>query len=278
MMRFLDGTFLLRCCCAKLYLLPQDTGPPIWWAEQPWNCHGTVKIQFVSCSSVLSPWASLSGGSTWGKTETGKNIFRMFKPKETIKVSLWSLHRDLKQCTSDKATKARQRPSSKAAENAMEEREGLPSLKQKKNPRERAGQGRSRRLSQTKESYWKKKDYREAAYRGRETNEQISEAASPSTTWSHKFIQALCRGVNFRNRNRHAHSLFSNNLPSCYVTFSFRSLCLQSFSSSCHIPLDALTWLGAEPGSSYPRITSARRTYPRVSPQQWQKCSAMKLV
>lgn len=88
----------------------------------------------------------------------------MFKPKETIKVSLWSLSRDLKQCISDKVAKARQIPSSKAAEKAMEGRERLPSLKQKKNPRERAGQGGSRRLSQTKEAYWKKKDYLEAAY------------------------------------------------------------------------------------------------------------------
>lgn len=46
----------------------------------------------------------------------------------------------------------------------MEGREGLPSLKQKKSPRERAGQGGSRRLSQTKEAYWKKEDYLEAAH------------------------------------------------------------------------------------------------------------------
>lgn len=57
----------------------------------------------------------------------------------------------------------RQISSSKSAEKAMEGREGLPNLKQKKNPRERAGQGGSRRLSQT-EAYWKKKDYLEAAY------------------------------------------------------------------------------------------------------------------
>lgn len=88
----------------------------------------------------------------------------MFKPKETIKVSLWSLPRYLKQCLSDKAAKARQIRSSKADEKAMEGRERLPSPKQKKNPRERAGQGGSRRLSQTKEAYWKKKDYLEAAY------------------------------------------------------------------------------------------------------------------
>lgn len=93
-----------------------------------------------------------------------KNVFRMFKPKETIKVSLWSLPRDLKQCISDKVAKVRQIPSSKAAEKATEGREHLPSLKQKKNSRERAGQGGSRRLSQTKEAYWKKKDYLEAVY------------------------------------------------------------------------------------------------------------------
>lgn len=38
-------------------------------------------------------------GSTWGKTtETGKNVLRRVKSKETIKVSLESLPRDLKQC------------------------------------------------------------------------------------------------------------------------------------------------------------------------------------
>lgn len=50
----------------------------------------------------------------------------------------------------------RQIPSSKAAEKAKEGREGLPSLKQKKSPRERAGQSGSRRLSQTKEAHWEK--------------------------------------------------------------------------------------------------------------------------
>lgn len=92
-----------------------------------------------------------------------KNVFRMFKPKETMKVSSWNLPSDLKQCTSDKAAKVRQIPSSKSDEKAMGGREGLPNLKQK-NPRERAGQGGLRRLPQTEEAYWKKTVYLEAAY------------------------------------------------------------------------------------------------------------------
>lgn len=117
--------------------------------ELLWNCQNTVCV----LSPLLFPPDTVGGAAPKEEQQKPeKNIFRMFKPKETMKVPLWNLPRDLKQCISDKAAKVRQIPSSKSAEKEVEGRKGLHNLKQK-NPRERAGQGGSRRLSQTKEAY-----------------------------------------------------------------------------------------------------------------------------